>query len=170
MGINVTVFCFKSCQVSSSPTSALGWFKSLWRMKVLSNSGQNGPCVTAEPALTGLSLFLTRCWAAFSEMTDQNCKSCQNWSLHRGENFDLQFYLNQSLTPCPTPHAMEPKDWDMTRTWAPEPFQKQSVFCPEDLVRKPLAIFYHKQSNSQTLKLKSALPALLHTSLLPLTV
>lgn len=64
-----------------------------------------------------------------------------------------------------SPHATEPKDWDMTRTWTPEPFQKQSVLCPEDLVRKPLTIFYHKWSNSLTLKLKSALPALLHTSM-----
>lgn len=34
---------------------------------------------------------------------------------------------NQSL---PFSHLPEQKDWDMTRTWTPEPFQKQRVGCP----------------------------------------
>lgn len=41
----------------------------------------------------------------------------------------------------PPPHAMEPKDWEMTRTWTPEPFQKQSVHVHKIWCRSPLPYF-----------------------------
>lgn len=56
--------------------------------------------VTAEPAQNGPILFNEKL-SCFSEMTEQNCKSCSQ-SLSRGENLDLH------LEPKPPPHPTPP--------------------------------------------------------------
>lgn len=151
---NTSISCFMSCQLSSSPVSALGWFKSLLRTKVLSNGGQNGPCMITEPAQTGPILLLKRCWVVAFQRTDQTCKSCQNWSMYvHWREFWPTLVPGTKVTPW-RPHILhgvkrqehdqefntgalsEAKGWVFRKMWLPKmaQFQKPPIeTCPSSI-------------------------------------
>lgn len=101
--------------------------------------------VTAEPAQNGPILFNEKP-SCFSEMTEQNCKSCSQ-SLSRGENLDLH------LEPKPPPHPTPPpththRTKGLRRNWNlnTKLFQKQRDHCSG---RSCIDILYHKGPSSK---------------------
>lgn len=110
--------------------------------------------VTTEPALNGPKLF-NEILSYFSETKDQNHKLWAE-ACPEERTLILSYTHNQSLS---QPIHREPKDLDRTGTWAPKPFQKPRVHCPEDPVLKPL---YYKWPSSNVFQIKLVLSALPH--------
>lgn len=82
--------------------------------------------ITAKPAQTSPILFLTSYWAVAFQRQQTNTKGHTAKECTEERILTSSHQQNQCLRP-PT----EPEDWDMTRTWTPERFQKRRVCCPE---------------------------------------